>query len=172
MPKRPPATIRDHGREILAELLARADHLLSGSFDEQMKRHGLMPTQWRALAALGGRDGMTMTELADRLLVQQSTLTKIVDRLERQALAQRWRRSATEEDRRRTSVFLTQRGRRVATSLRRRVRQHDAAVSSALGNAAARNLVAALDQLMDRLAELARRQPLPRSRGMAASQPS
>lgn len=166
MPKASLAADRDEAREregSLAELLARAHYLLSESFYEQLKAHGLSPTEWRVVAALSEHDGVKMTELAELVLFKQPTLTKAIDRMERAQLVQR---RTPEEDRRRTLVFLTERGRRVASPLVLRARQHDAAVTRSLGAAAARNLKAALGELIDRLGELP---PGDMSRGAAAA---
>ena len=156
MPKISVVSDREEARdrdEGLAELLARANHLLSESFAEQLKEHGLSTTEWRVLAALSGRDGVKMTELAETVLFKQPTLTKAIDRMERAQLVQR---RTPDEDRRRTLVYLTERGRRVAPPLVLRARQHDTAVSRSLGIAATRELKAALAHLIDRLAELNR----------------
>jgi MarR family transcriptional regulator, organic hydroperoxide resistance regulator len=153
---------RDHD-ESLSELLARANHLLSEAFSEQLKDHGLSATEWRILAALSEREGLKMTELAELVLFKQPTLTKAIDRMERAQLVER---RTPDEDRRRTLVFLTERGRRVATPLVLRARQHDSMVTRALGAVATRELKAALTHLIDRLAELTRTEAV---RGGAAT---
>jgi DNA-binding MarR family transcriptional regulator len=139
--------------ESLAELLARANHLLADSFQHQVKWHGLSATEWRVLAALSERDGLAMTELAEQVLFKQPTLTKAIDRMERAQLVQR---RTPNEDRRRTLVHLSERGKRIAAPLLQRARQHDAIVNRALGDAASRELKAALLELIDRVRELPR----------------
>jgi len=71
--------------------------------------------------------------------------------MERTQLVQR---RTPDEDRRRTLVFLTERGRRVVTPLVQRARQHDSTVTRALGVPVARELKAALSLLIERLLEL------------------
>ena len=137
--------------ESLAELLARANHLLADSFQHQVKWHGLSATEWRVLAALSERDGLAMTELAEQVLFKQPTLTKAIDRMERAQLVQR---RTPNEDRRRTLVHLSERGRRVVTPLLQRARQHDAVLKRVFGDAASRELKAALLELIDRVREL------------------
>jgi DNA-binding MarR family transcriptional regulator len=137
------------GREqSLGGLLARASHLVSASFSRQIKGHGLSPTAWRVLGALAERDGLTMTELADLVLFKQPTLTKAVDRMEQAQLVQR---RTPVEDRRRTLVYLTDRGRRAVAPLVLRARQHDASVARAIGEPAYRELQSALLGMIDRL---------------------
>jgi MarR family transcriptional regulator, organic hydroperoxide resistance regulator len=137
--------------ESLADLLARANFLLSESFHDQLKNHGLSATEWRVLAALSDHDGVKMTELADLVLFKQPTLTKAIDRMERAQLVQR---RTPDEDRRRTLVFLTERGRRVVTPLVQRARQHDVTVTRALSVPVTRELKTALSLLIERLVEL------------------
>ncbi|HKW52197.1 MAG TPA: MarR family transcriptional regulator [Stellaceae bacterium] len=136
--------------ESLGRLLARASHLLSVGFSQQIKGHGVSATAWRILGALAERDGLTMTELADLVLFKQPTLTKAIDRMERDQLVQR---RTPMEDRRRTLVFLTERGRRAAAPLVLRARQHDAAVARAIGDTAYHELKSALSALIGRLNE-------------------
>ena len=149
------APLRDlpENDESLAELLARANHMLADSFQPQVKWHGLSATEWRVLAALSERDGLAMTELAEQVLFKQPTLTKAIDRMERAQLVQR---RTPNEDRRRTLVHLSERGKRIAAPLLQRARQHDAAVNRALGDAASRELKAALLELIDRVRALPR----------------
>ncbi len=150
-------SVRD---ESLVDILARAYHLLAESFHDQIKWHGVSVTEWRVLAALAGRDGMAMTELAELVLFKQPTLTKAVDRMERAQLVQRRTPSA---DRRRTLVYLTERGRRIVAPLVQRARQHDAAVNRAFGEPESRDLKTALATLIERVGQLPREPRPPRS---------
>lgn len=151
--------------ESLLERLSRAHYMLAESFHQQVKWHGLSMTEWRVLAALAEHDGIAMTELAELVLFKQPTLTKAIDRMERSQLVQR--RTPT-EDRRRTLVHLTERGRRAAMPLVQRARQHEVIVNRALGDVASRELKAALAVLIERLAQLPREQPPPRAAQPAA----
>jgi MarR family transcriptional regulator, organic hydroperoxide resistance regulator len=152
--------------ESLGGLLARAAHLISRGFDDQVNGHGLSNTEWRVLGALAQRDGVAMTELAEIVLFKQPTLTKAVDRMERAQLVQR---RTPAEDRRRTLVYLTERGRRAAAPLVVRARQHDSAVNDALGETASRELKAALGVLIERLTQLPRERPRGRHSGRLAA---
>jgi MarR family transcriptional regulator, organic hydroperoxide resistance regulator len=140
-----------HREESLADRLARANFLLSESFYEQLSKHGLSATEWRVLAALSEQDGVKLTALAAIVLFKQPTLTKAIDRMERTQLVQR---RTPDEDRRRTLVFLTDRGRRVVAPLLQRARQHDDTVTRALGVPVARELMAALALLIERLLDM------------------
>jgi MarR family transcriptional regulator, organic hydroperoxide resistance regulator len=142
--------------ESLVELLDRANHLLAESLYQQVKWQGLSVTEWRVLAALNSRDGTAMTELAELVRFKQPTLTKAIDRMERVQLV---RRHTPTDDRRRTLVYLTERGRRIAAPLVMRAHQHEAAVTNSLGKGASRDLKKALATLIDQVAQLPREQP-------------
>lgn len=76
--------------QYLAFLLARASHLVSGAFHARLKRLRISVSTWRVLAVL--RDGScTVGELAERVLLNQPTMSKILDRLEREGYLQRVR---------------------------------------------------------------------------------
>ncbi len=141
--------------ESLIELVARANHLLAESFQGQVKSHGISNAEWRVLAALMEHDGVPMTELAELVLFKQPTLTKAIDRMERAELVQR---RTPDEDRRRTLVHLTERGRRTAAPLAARARQYAIAVSRAVGDKESRELRSALLELIERVQQLPREQ--------------
>ena len=67
----------------------------------------LSPTQWETLDVLWERGTAGMNELAEELRLSQSTLTRVVDLLEKKNLA---RRRAARGDRRRVEVTLSTAG--------------------------------------------------------------
>ena len=136
--------------ERLADLLARANHLLAEGFHAQVKSRGLSISEGRALAALAECDGVPMTELGRQLLLKQPTLTKVIDRMERRLLV---RRRTRREDRRRTLIDLTELGRQLATPLLASAREHEAWVTRALGRAEYQKCRAVLVGIVDRLDE-------------------
>ena len=136
--------------EGLADLLARASHLLAESFHAQVKSHGLSVSEWRVLAALAERDGVPMTQLGRRLLLKQPTLTKVIDRMERTFLVSR---RTAREDRRRALVDLTELGRQLATPLLACAREHEAWVARALGRAEYQKCRAVAAEIVDRFDE-------------------
>lgn len=69
----------------------------------------ITPARWRVLAVLEAQDGRSMTELAVYCVMEQSTLSRVVDQMERDGLAERRARA---DDGRVTEVFITEEGRR------------------------------------------------------------
>jgi MarR family transcriptional regulator, organic hydroperoxide resistance regulator len=111
--------------DYLLYLLARASHLISAEFHEQLRRYGISVTVWRVLASLVGSSGETVTGLAETCLLQQPTMTKLLDRMVRDELV---RRSQDTRDRRVVRVALTARGEMIASELVQAAKQHEAEV--------------------------------------------
>lgn len=83
----------------LARLLAQALH-------EQIEPLGVVPGQFAQLLALFEQDGLTQRELCDRVSIEQATMAKTLQRMERDGLIQRQPDPA---DARRAHVLLTDR---------------------------------------------------------------
>jgi len=71
--------------DYLSYLLARASHLVSRQFHAQLKPRGMAVPVWRVLSTLSDGDGLPVTELAKITLFKQPTLTKVIDRMSKQA---------------------------------------------------------------------------------------
>lgn len=119
-----PAFIRDY----LSYLLAQASHAIYREFDAKVRAAGLSSLEWRVLATLSDGDGLTIGELAAEVLAQQPTLTKVVDRLEREGLVER---RSDPADLRRTLVLETDRGRSRVAPLLAAAKAHERAVLGA-----------------------------------------
>ncbi len=96
------ATARQSGR--LLQMLTEAQSAMARLFERRAKHLGLNRPQWRVLSGLIGRNGITQTELADRVAIARSPLGKIIDQLERRGLVER-RDDA--HDRRINRLYLT-----------------------------------------------------------------
>jgi DNA-binding MarR family transcriptional regulator len=126
----------------LAFLLAKASHLVSGGFHRQLKELGVSIATWRILAVL--QDGARpVGDLADRVLLNQPTLSKTLDRLERDGLIKRSREAA---NRRSVTVSLEPRGRALAAKLVPLANDHEGEAFSALSLAERKALVRMLQR--------------------------
>ena len=74
----------------------------------------LTPTNLRALDVLARTDGLRVGELADRIGIDETTATRLADRLQAAGLTER---RGTVEDRRVTVVALTRDGMRLAKAV-------------------------------------------------------
>jgi DNA-binding MarR family transcriptional regulator len=98
-----------------ADALVRLSHLVQQVFAEVSRCHDLTPQQTQLLCRLAGGP-IGMTELSRSLHLEKSSLTGLVDRVERRGLVARTRDS---RDRRACQVELTDEGARLA------VRSHE-----------------------------------------------
>jgi DNA-binding MarR family transcriptional regulator len=88
--------------------LVRAEKAHERAASEQLKRMGLYIGQEMLLLSLQKEDGMTQSQLATRQDVDLSTITKVVQRMERAGLVSR---RADLDDARISRVYLTEKGR-------------------------------------------------------------
>jgi DNA-binding MarR family transcriptional regulator len=74
-------------------LLAAHSSLIAGLDEELEREHGIPLTSYEVLMYLADAEGgrLRMGELADRLLLSRSGITRLVDRLEREGLVERHR---------------------------------------------------------------------------------
>jgi DNA-binding MarR family transcriptional regulator len=132
--------------DYLAYLLARASHLISTEFHAVVRRSRLPVLQWRVLATLADGQALSIGEVAAIVLIPQSTLTRVAERMVRGGLLLR---AADEADRRITRVRLSAKGLKLAAPLVQQARAHEAAVVQALGAADAQALKRILGRLID-----------------------
>ncbi|NUS17106.1 MAG: MarR family transcriptional regulator [Streptomyces sp.] len=113
-------------------LLGRVEKHLD---DTLQQRHGLPLSEYRALCALARPDSgpaLRMGELADRIGLKDSTVTRLVARLETRELAER---ATAPGDGRAVAASITEAGRRRYTEATPTYRQAlGAALGSSLGN--------------------------------------
>jgi len=109
----------------LPYLLTVAAHAASDSFNEVLRLRGVSVPVWRVLAVLLERPGTKVTDLSRRCLLQQPTMTKLLDRMARDRLVQR---STSNEDHRVVHVTLTTGGMALAAALVEAAKQHEAAL--------------------------------------------
>lgn len=135
--------------DYLLYLMARASHLISSEFHQELKRRHIAVPVWRVLASLVGNPrGETVTRLAEMCLQQQPTMTKLLDRMVRDGLV---RRAQDSKDRRVVRVELTAEGERQANEMVRLAQAHEAEVLARYPEAEALALKALFRSMLDRL---------------------
>lgn len=131
----------------LPYLMAQASYLISAQFHRHLAAKGIRTSVWRLLATVAGTDGLTVGELADEMLLQQPTVTKIVDRLAAEGLVER---RASPDDRRKVIVALTARGSALMSTLQKEAAQHQEAVLAAYSKTESETLFRVLRTVVDR----------------------
>lgn len=116
--------------DYLAYLLARASLQISTSFHAQVRAAGLTVMEWRVLASLSDGPPLSIKALADIILAQQPTVTKLVGRMAQQGWVTR---SSSRADKRQTLVSLTDKGQAAAAPLLVLAKAHEQDVLATLG---------------------------------------
>ena len=89
--------------EQLGYLIARANRLIEEDLSKRLQSNGIAIEQYRVLKSLEEEGPLPMGRLAERVLVEPATLTKIIDRMVRDNLVYR----APDPDDRRKVLILT-----------------------------------------------------------------
>jgi len=107
-------------------------------FDARVKTQGLTLARARTLLHLMDQDGLTQKDLADQLGIENATMVRLLDGLERQGMVER---RVVEGDRRAKQVTLSAAARRQAEE----IRNHAYAIrDEALAGVAAKDLEVAI----------------------------
>ncbi len=101
------AAVRSERDNSIGYLNAIAHKLLLGKLAERLGHHGVTPGQWAALVVLWECDDIVQKDLAERMAIESATLTRTLDRMERDGFVKRHR---DKEDRRRVRVQVTDKG--------------------------------------------------------------
>ncbi len=122
-----PLDASDHGpaERLLPDLLASAAHVVLQDLAQVLRRRGATLPVWRVLAALRASPGRTVSGLAEASLLQQPTMTKMLDRMVRSGLVTR---APDARDRRVQRVFLTPEGEARAAELAAAAERYEAEV--------------------------------------------
>jgi DNA-binding MarR family transcriptional regulator len=100
--------------DFLPHLIARLAYQLNNDLVEKLRREGINVTRWRILAVLAMGDGITINEIIDRAMMQQSALSRALMNMEKEDYV---RRVLRRDDARYVEVFLTDKGRALFNSL-------------------------------------------------------
>jgi len=115
-----------------------------------LRDYGLRVPEWRALAALYGRENCTMSELADLATIDRTTLTRTIDRMEEAG----WlARVADAADMRVTRLELSAAGRRMFERIWPEVEKLNALALEGVSKAEIRDLRRILERVHANLDE-------------------
>ena len=92
----------------LFHLLVAIDRQRDLRLDERLRALGLTVARYRAIGVIARLEPCTMSQLADYSVVERTTMTRIVDQLVVEGLAER---NTTAKDRRKVILTLTEPGR-------------------------------------------------------------
>ena len=136
----------------LSALVQKTSAVMQSLEREQMRRFGYTPTQSFLLSELlaAGSGGIRMGELALRMSLEKSTLTRICDVLEKKGVLAR---SADGEDRRAVCAVLTPSGRKTAQELSEERAAYVTGILEKLPKGHVREVMAAFETVLDAFRE-------------------
>jgi DNA-binding MarR family transcriptional regulator len=100
--------------DFLPHLITRLAYDLNLDLVEKLRVKGINLTRWRILAVLAMGEGITIIEIIDRAMLQQSALSRALVNMEKEGYV---RRVPSRKDARYVQVFLTDAGRSLFKTL-------------------------------------------------------
>jgi len=95
-------------------LLNRAARSMKRTLEARLATYGITASQYVLLAILAKKDGLSQTQLGNRLSFDNPTVTGVIDRMERDGLVERRR---TSSDRRVINIFLSDKAREILSEI-------------------------------------------------------
>ena len=137
----------------LPYLLNRAGARIAAAFSEEVRPLGATLQMWRVLAALREGDGRRMGDLSETTSIEVSTLTRLVDNMEKKGLVARRRDAA---DARVVALHVTPAGRRLTQRITPIAERYESVALAGFTAAEADILKAALRRLYRNMEALER----------------
>jgi DNA-binding MarR family transcriptional regulator len=132
--------------EHLAYLLAQANREINRQLEMRLSTEGVPVEQWRILKVLSDGQGHSMGDLAEAVLLNHPTLTKMIDRMVSDSLVYR-RQDA--EDRRKVLMFISDRGKTLCKRLNSLAASQEAHILQNYGDKPTNELKRLLENLID-----------------------
>jgi len=95
----------------MIDAMAKVNRRLRTLFDARVKERGLTLARARTLLTLIEQEGLYQKELAEVLEIENATMVRLIDGLERQSFVER---QAVESDRRAKRIVMTEEGKSLA----------------------------------------------------------
>src|ERR1700741_4800271 len=132
--------------EHLAYLLAQANREINRQLETRLSQEGVAVEQWRILKVLSDGKGHSMGDLAEAVLLNHPTLTKMIDRMVSEALVYRVQ---DPDDRRKVLMYSSNRGRVLNERLNSLAQSQEAQIAESCGDRATAELKRLLENLVD-----------------------
>lgn len=118
--------------------LTRAQNAVNQYFKTRLAPHGVTPGQYGILKCLWDENGLTVKQIAERMYLDSSTITGLLDRMEQKGLI---KRGPDPSDRRALSVVLTAEGQGLEGPVNEAIARANQAVLKDVGDAEAQKLM-------------------------------
>lgn len=129
-------------------ILTKTQQKVHRLFKAELAAYGVTPGQYAVLKCLGDNNGLTAKQIAERLALDGSTITGLLDRLEQKALIAK---HVDPHDRRALQVLLTEQGRALAEPLNCCIQKCNQKVSEVLSPEQWAGLKQVLEQIEGRI---------------------
>lgn len=136
-----------HLEDSLGFLLVRAARGMKRALDSELSGIGITASQHAVLSALGHEDGLSLTQIANRIFLDNPATTGLVDRLEKDNLVERQRIST---DRRVINIYLTKKGNSLLSIIDNIATNIDVNITSVLSQSELTNLRDFLIRIWDK----------------------
>ena len=136
--------------ESLGFLLSKAQQLSYQNFREKLTGYNLTPPQFGTLGFLWQQDGLTQVQLGTRMQMDRTTMSGIIDRLEKEGLVIR---KNNPQDRRAHLLFLTKKGTELENTLSILAHQTNLELSSPLSESERVLLISLLKRILIKVRE-------------------
>ncbi len=143
-------------------LMADIHRMFSTALYRKLKADGigLTRSQWRVITHLKNQDGLTQSELAERLLIEKAPTGTLIDKLEASGLVER---RPDAQDRRVKRVFITPKAEPYFPEIEQCVDDLSEVSMQGLNGDEKQQLVALLEKIHINLQELRQQTPVPSS---------
>lgn len=121
--------------------LAAAHRAVNQSLTARLKKHGVQIEAWRIMETLDAGQRLTMGELAEIVLINPPTLSKLVDRMVSDGFVHR---QVAQNDHRQVNLLITSLGQKRMKQIRQEIQEHDAQIAQQLGKDKAEQLIGIL----------------------------
>jgi DNA-binding MarR family transcriptional regulator len=108
--------------DFLPHLVVRLAYQLNNDLVAKLRTEGINVTRWRILAVLAMGDGITINDISERAMMQQSALSRALARMVKEGFV---RRGARRDDARCAAIHLTDKGRALFDTLNAVVRRRE-----------------------------------------------
>jgi DNA-binding MarR family transcriptional regulator len=129
----------------LTYLLAQANREINRQLEARLSKEGVPVEQWRILKILSDGNGHSMGELADVVLLNHPTLTKMIDRMVSDALVYRVQ---DPNDRRKVLMYSSDRGKALTARLNPLAMSQEAHIAESYGDKSTNELKRLLERLI------------------------
>nr|WP_205502335.1 MULTISPECIES: MarR family transcriptional regulator [unclassified Rhodopseudomonas] len=127
-------------------MLAQANREINRQLEARLRSEGVPVEQWRILKVLSDGKGHSMGELAEAVLLNHPTLTKMIDRMVSDSLVYRVQ---DPEDRRKVLMYTSDRGKALTQRLNALALSQEAHIAENYGDKATAELKRLLESLID-----------------------